>query len=332
MIKRLVVTLFALGAILVLSFYYLLNQKMNQRLPLTQPTLFSINAGESLNSLSKQLKTMAWIETRFWIRAFVRLNPKYSALKQGTYQINNYDTLKTLLQRLVDGDEHQFSITFVEGLTLKEWLVILNKQPYIIKTAETDSIANIVEYLGINQENPEGWFFPETYAYTAGTKDIELLQRAHRKMELVLTAAWQQKTQQLPYENAYQALIMASIIEKETGKTFEQGKIASVFVNRLNRKMRLQTDPTVIYGLGERFQGNITRAHLKEKTAYNTYRINGLPPTPIAMPGLSAITAALNPEYTDDFYFVSRGDGTHQFSSTLSQHNKAVAKYQLGKN
>lgn len=304
---------------------------VNQQLPVNEPLLLTVESGDTMSRFSRHLKSLNLIETRFWFRLFIKLNPELSQLKQGTYQVNQQDTLLSLLNKVAKGQEHQFQVTFVEGITLQKWLEQLAEQTYIIKTEHTENLASIANALKLTHQHPEGWFFPDTYSYTAGTKDIELLKRAHSKMSTVLHDEWEGRAQGLPYDTPYQALIMASIIEKETGKMSEQPRIAAVFINRLNKKMRLQTDPTVIYGLGDRYQGDITRAHLKEKTAYNTYRINGLPPTPIAMPGLSALKAALNPEQSDYYYFVSMGNGEHKFSKTLAEHNSAVAKYQLGK-
>ncbi|REL29731.1 endolytic transglycosylase MltG [Thalassotalea euphylliae] len=334
MIKKLVFTLLALGALISVIAaigWQQMQQAMSTPLNIKEAQLISIKPGDTMHRFSKALVDKKLIENRFWLRNFARLNPKRVALKTGTYQVTPQDNLYSLIDRIAQGKEYQAQITFIEGTTLSEWLVQLRDEPMIEKSDMAIDISAIVDALGLELTQPEGWFFPDTYAFTVGTKDIELLKRAYLRMNETLNEQWQNRAPDLPYQTPYQALIMASIIEKETGLLHEQPRIASVFVNRLRKKMRLQTDPTVIYGLGDRYQGDITRAHLREKTAYNTYRINGLPPTPIAMPGLSAIQAALNPEHSDYLYFVSKGDGSHQFSKTLTEHNRAVRKYQLGK-
>ncbi|TWX57606.1 endolytic transglycosylase MltG [Colwellia hornerae] len=319
------ITVVMLSASLVAYTFYQMKQPLN----ISSTQLLTIKDGTSFSRFSEQLIKEGWLNTRFWMRNYVRLKPEYANIKAGTYQINKDISVEGLLVQLVAGKEHQFTVTFIEGTTFKEWLVQLSETDNLVHTLQQSSVADIASKLNIEHVNPEGLFYPETYAFTAGTTDIELLKRAQQQMFVELNLAWQNRAEPLPYKNKYQALIMASIIEKESGKNAEHGIISSVFVNRLNKKMRLQTDPTVIYGLGERYQGDIKYRHLREKTPYNTYRINGLPPTPIAMPGKSAIHAALNPLTTDYLYFVSNGNGQHIFSTNLKDHNAAVTKYQL---
>jgi UPF0755 protein len=319
------IALLILSASLVAYTFYQIKQPLN----ISTTQLLTIKEGTSFSRFSQQLINEGWLASRFWVRNYVRLKPEYANIKAGTYQVNKGRSIEHLLVQLVAGKEHQFSVTFIEGTTFKQWLVQLSEMDNLVQTLQQSSVADIVNILNIEQANPEGLFYPETYAFTAGTTDIELLKRAQQKMTVELNLAWESRAHPLPYENKYQALIMASIIEKESGENAEHGIISSVFINRLNKKMRLQTDPTVIYGLGERYHGDIKYRHLREKTPYNTYRINGLPPTPIAMPGKSALHAALNPLATDYFYFVSNGNGQHIFSTNLKDHNAAVAKYQL---
>ncbi len=306
-----------------LSFVWLLEKNISASLNIATSQLITINKGETVNKLSSELISSGWLESKFWLKVFVRFNPEFSSLKAGTYQIKQNSNIRELLQLLTSGKEHQFKVTFIEGTTLKEWLLVLKSHAQISHTISSgsnlsdtnvsNSIEQIRQTLVMGDENPEGWFFPDTYAFTAKTKDTEILARAHNKMKHELTRLWKNREQPLPYKSAYEALIMASIVEKESAQESEKPLIASVFVNRLNKKMRLQTDPTVIYGLGERYNGDITRAHLREKTAYNTYRINRLPPTPIAMPGLAALEAVLAPATTDYLYFVSQGNGPMYF-------------------
>ncbi|PHR85646.1 MAG: hypothetical protein COA59_01500 [Colwellia sp.] len=325
--KKMLLSLFLGCLIIVIIFFGLLEKQLQQKLPLQQAQILTIPKGSSVASFAKTLVNKGWIANRFWLRSYARLHPDKVKIKAGTYQIMPDITLSTLLEHVSTGKEYQFSVTFIEGSTFKEWLGVLQQQPHLSYGLSTLTTEEIAKRLNIKQSNPEGWFFPETYAYTQDTSAMSLLQRAHAVMQQKLAQLWQKRAKKLPYKNSYEALIMASIIEKETGYLAEQPLIASVFINRLAKKMRLQTDPTVIYGLGDRYHGDITYAHLREKTVYNTYRINGLPPTPIAMPGMSAIEAALNPATSDYFYFVSQGDGKHVFSKTLTEHNIAVRKF-----
>jgi len=324
--KIIIVILFAMGGATAMLAYQL-DKALNTPLAIKQDNFLTVKSGSSISSFAKQLEQQGWVADRFWLRNYGRLFPQKANIKAGTYLISKGTNLKALLAQLVLGKEHQFSITFIEGTRFIDALAILSNHAHIKHSISGETVASIADKLGIDAANPEGWLFPDTYAFTAGTQDIAILKRAHTNMEQQLNELWEKRAKNLPYKTAYEALIMASIIEKETSYVAEQPTISSVFVNRLRKRMRLQTDPTIIYGLGDRYQGDITYAHKREKTAYNTYRINGLPPTPIAMAGLSAIKATLNPATSDYLYFVSGGNGKHVFSRTLAEHNAAVRSY-----
>jgi UPF0755 protein len=309
------------------SLIYQLDVALKAPLAIEKNSFLTVKPGSTVSSFAKKLEHNKWVTSSIWLKNYGRLFPQKVNIKTGTYLVTKGTTLSQLIAQVVGGKEHQFSVTFIEGTRFQDALVILAKHPYIQQSLKGKPIYEIAKKLGINSANPEGWLFPDTYAFTANTPDIVLLQRAHKNMQTQLNNLWSSRAENLPYKTAYEALIMASIIEKETSYIAEQPLISSVFVNRLRKKMRLQTDPTIIYGLGERYKGDITYAHKREKTAYNTYRINGLPPTPIAMAGLSALRATLKPATSDYFYFVSGGNGKHVFSRTLAEHNAAVRNY-----
>lgn len=355
LIKKTLVTLSltALLSILIAALLMISAEvKIQQPLAIKQAELLTIKPGTSFNGFSKQLVTRGWLDNRFWLRSYVKFNPQLSIIKSGTYQVPANVTMFDLLSLVVSGKEHQFSITFIEGTSIKQWLELLNKTnnithqlPSVFTDGETNDFAVsfvnndkkmqalslLAQQFKIASNNPEGYFYPDTYAFSAGDSDVDILSRAHNKMMQELDIRWQNRDRNLPYKTKHEALTMASIIEKESGMYAEHEIIASVFINRLNKKMRLQTDPTVIYGLGENYYGDITFKHLRDKTPYNTRKIKGLTPTPIAMPGKNALDAAFAPATTNYLYFVSNGDGEHIFTTNLQDHNRAVKKYQLKK-
>ena len=248
-------------------------------------------------------------------------------LQTGLYEVAPQDSWKTLWQKLAEGDEKQFQVTLIEGLRFQQWLQTLSKQPYIETTLSIDNVSELLPFSS-NYPSPEGLFLPETYTYRAGTTDVEILTQAYNAMQDKLAGIWAERSNASPVETPYELLIFASIIEKETGIDGERALVASVFSNRLKKGMRLQSDPTTIYGI-ENFDGNLTRAHLREKTAYNTYRIDGLPPTPIAMVSTASLQAAAQPAESNYYYFVADNIGGHIFSTTLEAHNRAVYEYQV---
>jgi len=293
-----------------------------------KPHIIVVSSGANLTTISTQLASQGLLKWPQLFVAYARLTDQ-TAIRVGEYQLKVGDTPRKLLDLLMTGKVIQYQLTIPEGLRFREWLPLLAGQPKLLKKLGDLSNNELLQQLGLDIEHPEGWFFPDTYLYSAGDSDRDILIWAHTRMRDILDEEWQGKSVDLPYRSPYEALILASIVEKETGVGSERGEIAGVFIRRLKKGMRLQTDPTVIYGLGEQYQGNITRRHLKQPTAYNTYMMKGLPPTPIAMPGREAIHAALHPLEGDTLYFVAKGDGSHYFSATLDEHLKAVRRYQL---
>jgi len=252
-------------------------------------------------------------------------------VRAGEYQIEPGMTADELLEKFLQGSALQYSFTVIEGWSFRQMLAAIAEDPVIEHTLEDKDNQEIMTSIGYPEQHPEGMFFPDTYRFPKGTSDVDFLRRAYQVMQKHLTREWNQRDSELPLESSYDALILASIIEKETGAGFERPLISGVFIQRLKKNMRLQTDPTIIYGLGEAFDGNIRFRDLKKDTPYNTYLRAGLTPTPIALPGLEAIHAALHPAKTEALYFVSKGDGTHHFSATLEEHNAAVNRYQLNR-
>ncbi|EOW6614183.1 endolytic transglycosylase MltG [Vibrio fluvialis] len=330
MIKKLVSLLFTLLALAAVGYFYVTKQVdvyLSQPLDIQSEQLVTIPSGTSLNGALSLMTKHGWIGSQFAEKLVRRFHPELTQIKAGTYQLMPDMKLAQALQLLVSGKEHQFAITFVEGSRFSEWMAILEQNEQLKHTLTESSEADIAKQLGIEQSKLEGLFLAETYHFTKGVSDLDILKRAHRKLEGILNSAWETRQENLPLTSPYQALILASIIEKETAVESERERIASVFVNRLNKRMRLQTDPTVIYGMGDNYDGNIRKKDLRAPTPYNTYVINGLPPTPIAMPGGASIRAALNPEQSAYLYFVASGNGGHVFSKNLTEHNRAVRAY-----
>lgn len=289
---------------------------------------FEINKGDSLKQIGYRLKAQDLIQKPHWFSMLARLKGVASKVKTGEYVIHPGITQKQLLSQFVTGEVRQYSITLPEGWAFKQMVAEINRNPAIMKTLNGASDTEVLAKLGANEKHPEGLFFPDTYFFTKNTLDTDLLKRAYQKMKKILASEWAGREGNLPLKTPYEALILASIVEKETGAVDERPIIAGVFTRRLNRRMRLQTDPTVIYGMGDSYDGDIRWRDLKQDTPYNTYVHRGLPPTPIAMPGVDAIHSVLHPEKGNSLYFVARGDGSHIFSSNLKEHNRAVDRFQ----
>jgi UPF0755 protein len=276
-----------------------------------------------------------WVEagvmtSPFLLYEWFRWSGQARRIRAGSYAIETGTTPRQLLQRLVQGDELLETVRLIEGWTLRQWRAALAKAPHLKPTTAQMTEAELMAALGRAGEPAEGRFFPDTYAYSRGVSDLMVLRRALRAMDIRLISAWAERDGNTPLKSMEEALILASIVEKETGTAADRGKVAGVFVNRLRIGMPLQTDPTVIYGLGEAFDGNLRKRDLLADTPYNTYTRGGLPPTPISMPGLASLRAAVRPEATRALYFVARGDGSSVFSENLADHNRAVNQYQRG--
>ena len=308
-----------------------MEKQLNKPLPFSESETLKVKPGQSLKSLSRELTAKGWLKHPYYFDFEARRQDVASQLKAGEYVISQETTPRQLLEVLVKGKVKQYSMTIPEGWTFKQILDAIRNNPELEQTLTTNNAEQIMAAAGFTGHFAEGRIFPDTYLFPAGTSDINFIQRAIKTQQRVLAEEWQLREEGLPYNSAYEALIMASIIEKETGRAEERSQIAGVFVRRLRLGMKLQTDPTVIYAIAERFDGNIRRKDLSVDSPYNTYRYKGLPPTPIASPGRDAIHAALHPLPGKTLYFVARGDGSHYFSETLEEHNKAVRKYQLNR-
>lgn len=300
---------------------------VNGDIAIQERTLVTVPEGANYHSLTRQLVSDGVIEPSQWARWAAKTHPELTRLKAGTFEVEPGMTLAGLFALIREGKEHQFAITFVEGSTFKEWRQQLAETDNLKHETANLTEAQIAKKLGLDNEKLEGLLLPETYHYVAGESDLSILKRASRQLQASLNQAWESRDQSLPIDSPYELLTLASIIEKETAVDKERTKVASVFVNRLNKGMRLQTDPTVIYGMGDNYDGNIRKKDLRTPTPYNTYVIFGLPPTPIAMPGKASILAAAQPSDTPYFYFVADGLGGHTFSKTLAEHNRAVRQY-----
>lgn len=329
-IKKIVYFFLVAGVILSLFMGYKFNQFQTQPINLdVESELFTIYSGNTIRQVAQNLADKGYIEDPLMFITLAKIKDSKKHIKAGEFRIKSTHTPDDLIDLFKQGDAILYSFTIIEGWTFKQLLQAIKTDPVILQTINETDIPSIMAEISHAEEHPEGRFLPDTYYFPRGTTDISFLKRAYRTMQQKLQKEWEKREPDLPLNSPYEALILASIIEKETGAAFERPLISAAFIQRLKKKMRLQTDPTIIYGLGDDFDGNIRYRDLRKDTPYNTYLHKGLTPTPIALPGLDAIHSALNPAESEAIYFVSKGDGTHQFSKTLDEHNAAVSKYQL---
>jgi len=306
-------------------------QTLTEPVTLEEPVLFDVPRGTPFSTVARRLEQEGLVQKSLWLRLHGRLYPEQTRIKAGEYEFSGEVTPEAMIATMVAGDTKHWSIQFIEGWTFQDMRSALAANDRIQKLTTDWSDEEVMAAMGAEGEHPEGRFFPDTYRFTRSESDLDLLRRAYSRMSSVLEEEWALRAEGLPYESPYEALIMASIVERETGAPGERQQVAGVFVRRLQKGMRLQTDPTVIYGMGKDYKGRIRSRDLRTYTPYNTYRIDGLPPTPIALPGRDSIHAALHPDAGKALYFVARGDGTHKFSRTLAEHQKAVREYQLNR-
>ncbi len=322
-------TLIFLAVIAVAVGYWYVNDAWTKPLNFTDE-IFTIEQGDSLHKVSRRLHQQGAMSDAYSLALLGRYEGTATQIKPGDYQLENGMNARDVLEKFIKGEVVTYKVSLVEGLTFKQFRKRLATADDLTQTILNWSDEKIMQEIGAAGLHPEGRFFPDTYVFRASDTDLDVLKQAYQRMQKSLDDAWDNRDADIPLKDKYQALTLASIIEKETGKAEERPTIGGVFTNRLNQGMLLQTDPTIIYGLGDQFDGNLTRKHLDSKdNIYNTYQHAGLPPTPIAMPGLASLKAAVNPEKTDSFYFVAKGDGSHKFSKTYKEHQRAVNEYQI---
>jgi len=331
---KLIKKLFSLSLIVVLLaiailVIQLLNFQHSQIVVPEASQIFMIDPGSNIKAIAEDLTRRKIIEDPWLFILLAKLKDVETRVRAGEYRIEAGQTPDDLLETFTTGKSIQYSFTVIEGWSFRQMMEAIATDPILVQTLQGKGDTEIMQVIGHPDQHPEGMFFPDTYRFPKGTTDADFLRRAYDVMQQHLEREWMQRDSDLPLNSSYEALILASIIEKETGAGFERPLIAGVFIQRLKRNMRLQTDPTIIYGLGKGFDGDIRFRDLKKDTPYNTYLYSGLTPTPIALPGLDSIRAALHPAPTRALYFVSKGDGTHHFSETLQEHNAAVKRFQL---
>jgi len=292
---------------------------------------FTVNKGNSAKQIATSLQQQKIIKHPRYFRLYTRLSKQEAKIKAGEYTLKSGMTIVDVVSLFVSGKVNQYSMTIVEGWTYKEAIQNISDNSNLVKTLDQQTLDDMAKILGSEHSNLEGLLYPDTYNFPKGSTDLQFLKRSYDTMQTILMQEWQQREKNLPLKTPYEALILASIVEKESGVSSERNKVAGVFIRRLNKKMRLQSDPTIIYGMGERYKGNIRRRDINEKTPYNTYQIDALPPTPIAIAGREAIHAVLHPDTGKSLYFVADGSGGHAFSNNLKEHNRAVQKYILKK-
>ena len=327
------IVVLSLSFLVTIAFLYKEYQTfLETSLSIKKQIIFEVLPGMSFSDVNKKLKKLDLIKKTGYFKILALHTRKTNNIKSGEYLLKPELNPVDLLNLLVSGKVIQYSFTIVEGWQVADMVQAINLTDLLEHTLYFDGSENIMIQLGYPNKVTEGLFFPDTYNFPKGTTDKEFLQRAYLRLHDVLNEEWQSSAKDLPYKTPYEALIMASIIEKETSLASERSTIAGVFIRRLNKGMKLQTDPRVIYAIGKEFNGDIRKKDLNIDSPYNTYRYKGLPPSPIALVGREAIHAALNPEKGKSLYFVAKGDGSHYFSDTLKEHNQAVVKYQLKKN
>lgn len=330
--QALIVITLLIVTVICASAWWLWNDMqnvLNSPLPNRTAVEFTIEPGMSVQSISNRLMESGLIRQPYYLVFEARRTRKEEKLKAGEYVISPGTTPRQLLDQFVAGKVKQYAITLIEGWTFVQMMEAIRKDTVLAHTPVTTDAAAVMSAMGQPGISPEGQFFPDTYHFPRGTTDVDFLRRARDAMQKILSEEWENRADNLPYKTPYEALIMASLVEKETGLKEERAEIAGVFVRRLQKGMKLQTDPTVIYAMGNSFDGNLHHRDLGIDSPYNTYVYAGLPPTPIALPGRESIHAALHPADDNTLYFVAKGDGSHYFSETLDEHNKAVTRFQL---